>query len=69
MQTQLYLTPNDRGRVLTWDEFEYAEFQDGSLYELIDGRLEAAAFPNLPHEGIRKNAERLFDRYIKQQPA
>ncbi len=68
MQTQLYLTPKDHGRELTLEEFEHADGQEGYRYELIDGRLEVAAFPNLKHEGVRKNLETLLDQYIRAHP-
>src|SRR5579884_4140914 len=40
MRTQLYLTPKDRGRKLSLEEFETADAQEGFHYDLIRGRSE-----------------------------
>ncbi len=50
MRTQLYLTPRDRGRPLTREEFESADSREGYHYELIDGRLAVSPLPDLPHD-------------------
>jgi Uma2 family endonuclease len=69
MRTQLYLTPNDNGRPLTWEEFSTARGEEGYRYELIEGRLEVSPAPNLPHELLRKWIERLLERYGEACPA
>jgi Uma2 family endonuclease len=53
MVTQVYLTPRDRGRALTLEEFQTAGSAEGFLYELIDGRLEVSPLPDLTHECLR----------------
>lgn len=53
MKTQLYLTPADQGRPLTYDEFEHADGQEGFWYELIHGKLEVSPLPNMPHDVLR----------------
>lgn len=53
MKTQLYLTPADQGRPLTYEEFEHADGQEGYWYELIHGKLEVSPLPNLPHDLVR----------------
>jgi Uma2 family endonuclease len=63
MPTQLYLTPADQGRFLTWEEFRSASAEEGFRYELIHGRLEVVPLPNLPHDRLRKWLERRFDEY------
>jgi Uma2 family endonuclease len=68
MPTLLYLTPRDQGRPLTLEEFEHACGQEGSHYELIDGRLEVSPSPNWPHEILRKWLERALDRYVERHP-
>jgi Uma2 family endonuclease len=68
MRTQLYLTPADHGRPLTYDEFLRAGAQEGYRYELIDGRLCVSPIPNMPHEVLCKWLERLLDRYAEAHP-
>jgi Uma2 family endonuclease len=68
MTTQLYLTPQDRGRALSLEEFESASGQEGYHYELIDGKLEVSPLPNLPHDFIRKWLERRLDQYVERHP-
>ncbi len=63
MAIQLYLTPQDRGRVLSLEEFEHASGQEGYHYELIEGKLEVSPLPNFPHDFIRKWLERCLDDY------
>lgn len=68
MKTQVYLTPKDRGRALSLEEFESAGGQEGYHYELINGKLEASPLPNFPHDFIRKCLERLLDAYSDRHP-
>jgi Uma2 family endonuclease len=68
MRTQLYLTPNDHGRRLTWEEFSTARGQEGHHYELIEGRLEVSPLPDMPHEEVRLWLARLLSRYATQRP-
>ena len=63
MTTQVYLTPKDRGRALSLEEFESAGGQEGYHYELIDGKLDVSPLPNFPHDFIRKWLERRLDDY------
>src|SRR5262245_13886190 len=68
MTTQMYLTPADRGRALTREEFENAHAQEGYQYELIEGKLEVSPLPNLPHDRLRKWLGRLFDDCVARRP-
>src|SRR5580704_15527034 len=43
---QLKLGAADHGRQLSLDEFDEAEFEPGSKYEIIDGRLYVSNEPN-----------------------
>jgi Uma2 family endonuclease len=69
MRTQLYLTPRDRGRPLTLEEFEHADSREGFHYELIDGKLEVSPIPNLPHECIRDWLKDNLCDYMLLHPA
>jgi Uma2 family endonuclease len=51
---QLRLGPADHGRPLTLDDFDEAEFEPGSRYEIIDGRLYVSTEPN-PAENFLQN--------------
>jgi Uma2 family endonuclease len=46
------LTPAWAGRDISLEEFEKADCRDGWRYELIDGRLEVFANPELPHDMV-----------------
>ena len=50
MQTRLYLTHEDHGRELSWDEFIGADFEEGYRYEMIEGRIEVSPAANMPHD-------------------
>lgn len=68
MTTQLYLTPKDRGRALSLEQFESACGQEGYHYELIDGKLQVSPLPDMPHDFIRKWLERQLDDYSDRHP-
>jgi Uma2 family endonuclease len=68
MHTQLYLTPADQGRPLTLEEFEHADAREGYRYELIDGKLEVAPAPNLPHESVRMWLLQVLFAYKNSHP-
>jgi Uma2 family endonuclease len=68
MPTLLHLTPRDRGRALTLEEFERSSGQEGYHYELIDGKLEVSPLPNFSHDLLRKWLERALDRYVELHP-
>jgi len=50
---QLKLGPADHGRRLSLDEFDEADFEPGSRYEIIDGRLYVSTEPNLPENFLQ----------------
>jgi Uma2 family endonuclease len=52
MSTALRLTPADRGRPMSLEEFLSAEYEPGAKYELIDGRLDVSPEPNQPHAWV-----------------
>jgi len=68
MQTQLYLTPKDHGRPLSFEDFQHARSREGYHYELIDGRLVVSPLPNLPHDRVRDLIKALLERYKTQNP-
>ncbi len=49
---RLRLTPEWAGRDVSLEDFERADCQEGWRYELIDGRLEVFANPELPHDMV-----------------
>jgi Uma2 family endonuclease len=68
MPTQLYLSPADRGRALTLEEFEQADALEGFRYELIDGRLEVSPEPDLPHDDVCNWLEEILRDYKREYP-
>ncbi len=68
MQTRLYLTHEDHGRALSWDEFASADFEGGYRYEMIEGRVFVSPAPNIPHEDYVEWFKRLLDAYAAGRP-
>jgi Uma2 family endonuclease len=68
MQTVLALGPADHGRAIHLEEFEHAHWQEGSRYELIDGRLCVSPVPNPLHDWIVVWINGLLCRYAEQHP-
>src|SRR5262245_38932402 len=68
MPTQLYLTPTDHGRPLTWEEFQSARAQEGFRYELIKGRLEVSPLADLPHDDLSEWLTEALRAYARQRP-
>lgn len=68
MTTQLYLTPKDRGRALSLEQFESAGGQEGYHYELIDGKLEVSPLPDMPHEDLRDWLRDQLNDYARRHP-
>ncbi len=48
----LRVGPADHGRMMTLDEFEEADFEEGCRYELARGVLEVSEIPGEVHAGI-----------------
>jgi Uma2 family endonuclease len=68
MVTQLYLTPRDRGRAITLEEFQSAASREGFHYELIDGKLEVSPLPNLPHDILKDWLADWLREFVRRQP-
>ena len=68
MHTRLYLTHEDHGRALSWDEFIGADFEEGYRYEMIEGRVFVSPPPNSLHEDCVEWLKRLLDAYAAGRP-
>ena len=68
MQTRLYLTADDHGRALSWEEFAGADTQEGFRYEIIEGRLFVSPIPSLAHDEFADWLKDLFRDYARQRP-
>jgi Uma2 family endonuclease len=68
MTTALVIGPTDHGRPLTLEEFKSARWQEGSRYELIDGRLYVSPLPNLPHDRIKEWIADCLRGYARDRP-
>src|SRR3954468_15948440 len=68
MQTRLYLTHAHHGRVLSWDEFIGAEFEEGYRYEMIEGRVYVSPAANSHHEDFTKWLEDQLWAYAGNRP-
>ncbi len=68
MQTQLYLTPADHGRVLSWDEFASADAEEGYRYEMIEGRVFVSPAANAPHNAFEIWLQLVLTDYAREHP-
>ena len=68
MHTRVYLTHEDHGRPLSWDEYVTADAQEGYRYEMIEGRVVVSPPPNTLHEDCVKWLEKLLDTYAADRP-
>src|SRR6266852_5361684 len=64
----LKLGPADHGRIVPFEVFEHAPWEEGYRYELIDGRLYVSPVPEAPHEVVTKWAARTLDDYSEDHP-
>ena len=68
MQTRLYLTHEDHGRELSWDEFIGADFEEGYRYEMIEGRIEVSPAASSEHEDCIEWLKELLRVYARERP-
>ena len=68
MQTRLYLTHEDHGRALSWDEFASADAQEGYRYEMIEGKIFVSPAPNMPHEDLKEWLGAALRAYAQERP-
>ena len=68
MATVSKIGPADHGRPMTLDEFLTGSYEQGSKYELIDGKLYVSPEPNLPEGLVEGWLFRKLDRYSVEHP-
>lgn len=68
MKTLTKISATDHGRLLPFEEFDAAEWEDGYQYELIDGRVYVSPLPNLPQGRVERWIYRKLDRYSDKRP-
>ena len=62
--------PQDHGRRMTLDEFEFAEVQEGHLYELSRGVVTVSDVPNRKHALVVNESRRqIFDYWSRNREA
>ena len=66
--TLIRIGPTDRGRTMTLDEFEEADFEEGYRYELARGVLEVSEIPGELHAVIVWALLRLIADYDRAHP-
>jgi Uma2 family endonuclease len=64
----MMLSPADHGRLLSYEEFESAPWEEGYRYELVHGRLYVSPVPELPHEIVTRWVTRSLDSYSDEYP-
>ncbi|MFL5341563.1 MAG: Uma2 family endonuclease [Gemmataceae bacterium] len=62
------LGPADHGRLISYEEFESAPWEEGYRYELIDGRLYVSPTPEAPHEFLVQWKLRHLNSYVDDRP-
>jgi Uma2 family endonuclease len=67
-KARLYLRPADHGRLLSLEDLESADAQEGYRYELIRGKLEVVPIPNLSHENLLDWLRDILKNYARQHP-
>ena len=68
MQTKIYLTPADRGRALSWEEFERADTEEGFRYEMIEGKVFVSPVPDMSHEDLKEWLGAALRAYAQERP-
>jgi Uma2 family endonuclease len=68
MATVTKIGPADHGRPMTLEEFLTGDYEQGSKYELIDGKLYVSPEPNLPQGLVEHWLYRQLDRYSDEHP-
>ena len=68
MHTRLYLTHEDHGRTLTWEQFRTSDAELGYWYELIEGKVYVTSFPSPSHQCYCDWLRRLLDVYADEHP-
>jgi Uma2 family endonuclease len=57
--------PECHGQRMSYEEFASAPWQEGYQYELIHGRVEVAAMPNMPHFSLDGWLKYLLQKYVE----
>ena len=68
MHTRLYLTHEDHGRELSWDDFRSSDAELGYRYELIEGKVYVTPFPSLSHSSYCDWLNDILDDYEDERP-
>jgi Uma2 family endonuclease len=65
---RLKIGPQYDGRPLAYRDYLEAEYEPGFRYELIDGKLQVAALPRLPHGWLENWLAELLRSYARERP-
>lgn len=66
--TRLRLGPQDAGIVLSWEEFQAADYIPGYRYEVIQGRLEVSPQANFSHDRLTNYIDVRLVTYSQAHP-
>jgi len=64
----IHLRPSDHGREMSLEDWEQATEEPGYRYELVRGRLEVSAEPDVPHDDDAHWLADLLCEYRKRRP-
>jgi Uma2 family endonuclease len=66
--TKLRFGPADHGRPVTAEEFVRAEFQEGAVYEAVDGKIAVSSRPSLQEYRLESWLCQAVERYGDSHP-
>src|SRR5262249_7968611 len=62
------LGPTDHGRVIPYEQYKFAPWQEGYQYELVDGKLYVFPSPEFPQVFAQSKVYAQLDRYSRLCP-
>jgi Uma2 family endonuclease len=68
MSTLTRIGPTGNGRLMSWEEFECGDFDEGFKYELIDGRLFVSPSPNPDENRLERWLDGRLSAYSRENP-
>jgi Uma2 family endonuclease len=68
MATGIKIGPSSHGRPMSWEEFIHGDYEEGFRYELIDGKLYASPYPNLPEDFVHDWLKDKLKAYARANP-
>ena len=68
MASVMRLGPRDHGRPMTWERYARSRWQEGYVYEIVDGKLYVSERHELPENWVDDWAGSWLDGYAEEHP-